>query len=79
MVASAIFGGIILACMEGVGVLIGRMSSESYKPQAPQIDIPAPTNPANQVSVNGSTSNSTKDSVTATGDLILEKKGFKFF
>jgi len=50
MVASAIFGGIILACMEGVGVLIGRMSADSYKPQAPQMDISAPTNPDKAVS-----------------------------
>ncbi|KAJ3208326.1 Endoplasmic reticulum-Golgi intermediate compartment protein 3 [Entophlyctis luteolus] len=41
---SAAFGGIILGIMEGVGAMLGKLSSDSYKPVAPQIDLPpAPT------------------------------------
>ncbi|KAJ3087394.1 translocase of the inner membrane [Quaeritorhiza haematococci] len=35
MAASAIVGGIILAVMEGVAVMINRASADAYKPQAP--------------------------------------------
>ncbi|KAJ3209075.1 Mitochondrial import inner membrane translocase subunit Tim17-A [Entophlyctis luteolus] len=37
---SAAFGGIILGIMEGVGAMLGKLSSDSYKPVAPQIDLP---------------------------------------
>lgn len=73
MIASAIFGGIILACMEGVGVLIGRMSADSYKPQAPQMgDIAAPTNPDSKQAL-------PQHSHNDTPLVASEKKGFKFF
>ena len=37
MAVSALFGGCILAVMEGVGALINRMNSETYKPVAPAL------------------------------------------
>ncbi|KAJ3224588.1 translocase of the inner membrane [Clydaea vesicula] len=37
MAASAIVGGIILSVMEGVGVMINRLTLDSYKPVAPQL------------------------------------------
>lgn len=37
MAASALVGGIILAVMEGVGVMINRASADQFKPQAPQL------------------------------------------
>jgi mitochondrial import inner membrane translocase subunit TIM17 len=42
MAISAAFGGIILAVMEGVGAMIGKMGSDSYKPVAPVLDLPTP-------------------------------------
>lgn len=41
MIASGIFGGIILGVMEGVGVMINRMQADAYKPQAPPEPAPA--------------------------------------
>jgi import inner membrane translocase subunit TIM17 len=45
-------GGILLALIEGVGIMMTRMSSSQYKPVAPQLpDLPmneapqAPTSP----------------------------------
>ncbi|KAJ3056135.1 translocase of the inner membrane [Rhizophlyctis rosea] len=35
MAVSAVFGAAILAVMEGVGAMLNRMQSETYKPQAP--------------------------------------------
>lgn len=37
MIASAVMGGVFLALIEGVGVLINRMTSNMYKPVQPQI------------------------------------------
>ncbi|KAI9337693.1 hypothetical protein DFJ73DRAFT_848797 [Zopfochytrium polystomum] len=37
---SAAFGGIILAVMEGVGAMIGRMSSDQFKPVRPELPVP---------------------------------------
>ena len=48
MAISAVFGGVILAVMEGVGALVGtfsllihyqfgKMNSDAYKPQAPPL------------------------------------------
>ncbi|KAI8910024.1 hypothetical protein PhCBS80983_g03282 [Powellomyces hirtus] len=42
MAISAVFGGAILAVMEGVSAMVTRMSADSYKPQAPQLpEMPA--------------------------------------
>jgi mitochondrial import inner membrane translocase subunit TIM17 len=35
MAVSAVFGGVILAAMEGVGVMMSRMNSAAINPQAP--------------------------------------------
>ena len=43
MLVSAIFGGVILGVMEGVGALINRMNSSSYTPVAPV--LPSPPQP----------------------------------
>ncbi len=47
IIASSIFGGLILAVMEGVGVMMNRMSADQYKPQAPNFEAP-PTAPGTQ-------------------------------
>ncbi|KAI8588150.1 Tim17/Tim22/Tim23/Pmp24 family-domain-containing protein [Geranomyces variabilis] len=44
MAISAVFGGAILAAMEGVSAMITRMSADSYTPQAPA--LPADFQPA---------------------------------
>ena len=61
MMVSAIFGGCILAVMEGVGALINRMNSEAYKPQAPVL----PDNILQQ--------SSTKEEIIKEGDHELLK------
>ncbi|KAJ3179228.1 translocase of the inner membrane [Gaertneriomyces sp. JEL0708] len=45
MTISAVFGGAILAVMEGVSAMINRMNADNYKPQAPALpaDFQAPT------------------------------------
>ena len=35
MMVSAVFGGCILAVMEGIGILVNRRNAAAYKPQAP--------------------------------------------
>jgi import inner membrane translocase subunit TIM17 len=41
--SSFVVGGILLALIEGVGVMIGRMSAGSYKPVAPPLpELPEP-------------------------------------
>lgn len=52
---SAVVGGILLALIEGVGIMMNRMSTQQFKPVAPQIpDLPvneaprAPTSPQPQ-------------------------------
>ncbi|KAJ3399338.1 Mitochondrial import inner membrane translocase subunit Tim17-A [Chytriomyces hyalinus] len=48
---SAAFGGIILGIMEGVGAMLGKLSSDSYKPVAPVLDLPpAPPAPSTNAS-----------------------------
>ena len=37
MIASSVVGGIILAVMEGVGVMMNRFNSDQFKPQAPML------------------------------------------
>ncbi|ORY33263.1 Tim17-domain-containing protein [Rhizoclosmatium globosum] len=53
MAVSAAFGGIILGIMEGVGAMLGRLSSDAYKPVAPQLDLPAAPPAAPAPSNNG--------------------------
>ena len=53
MAVSAAFGGIILGIMEGVGAMLGRLSSDAYKPVAPQLDLPAAPPAAPSPSNNG--------------------------
>lgn len=38
MTGSAIVGGVLLALIEGVGILMGRMTSEQFKPLSPLED-----------------------------------------
>ena len=48
IMVSAVFGGVILAVMEGVGALINRMNADQYKPVAPMLPeqpIQAPAKP----------------------------------
>jgi hypothetical protein len=40
MAVSGLFGGVILAAMEGAGSLMGRLMGGSYDPVAPVLDIP---------------------------------------
>lgn len=37
MLVSGLFGGVILAAMEGMGSLMGKMMGGSYDPVAPQL------------------------------------------
>ncbi|KAI8819822.1 Tim17/Tim22/Tim23/Pmp24 family-domain-containing protein [Fimicolochytrium jonesii] len=61
MAISAVFGGAILAAMEGVGAMINRMNSDTYKPQAPPLpELPAgfqPETAQQQLAVLGGESN----------------------
>ncbi|KAI9032261.1 Tim17/Tim22/Tim23/Pmp24 family-domain-containing protein [Hyaloraphidium curvatum] len=43
---SAVVGGILLALIEGVGIMISRMSAGSYKPVAPQLPELPPSAPS---------------------------------
>jgi import inner membrane translocase subunit TIM17 len=43
MLGSAIVGGVLLALIEGVGIMMNRMASEQYRPQDPR---DAPQDPA---------------------------------
>lgn len=43
MAISGLFGGVILAAMEGAGSLMSRMMGGSYDPVAPNIDLPPAT------------------------------------
>ena len=68
MMVSALFGGTILAVMEGVGALINRMSSETYAPVAPPLpESPSPSPSMNKGS-NSSSSSSSSRVASATAD-----------
>jgi len=39
-ISSAFIGGVFLAMIEGVGILLNRMQADFYKPMAPQMEEP---------------------------------------
>lgn len=41
MVGSAVIGGVLLALIEGVGILFTRFSAEQFKPVNPQMEDPS--------------------------------------
>lgn len=41
MVGSAVIGGVLLALIEGVGILFTRYSAEQFKPVNPQMEDPS--------------------------------------
>uniref|UniRef100_T1J862 Mitochondrial import inner membrane translocase subunit TIM17 n=1 Tax=Strigamia maritima TaxID=126957 RepID=T1J862_STRMM len=41
MVGSAVIGGVLLALIEGIGILFTRFSAEQFKPINPQMDDPS--------------------------------------
>lgn len=45
MAGSAVVGGLILAMIEGMGILFTRMTAEQFRPMAPQMEEP-PVNSA---------------------------------
>lgn len=40
MAGSAIVGGVLLALIEGIGIMFSRMTAEQFKPQAPVFEDP---------------------------------------
>ncbi|XP_014669061.1 PREDICTED: mitochondrial import inner membrane translocase subunit Tim17-B-like isoform X2 [Priapulus caudatus] len=46
MVGSAIIGGVLLALIEGVGIMFTRFSAEQFRPVNPQMEPPPGFNPA---------------------------------
>ena len=47
-------GGVFLGMIEGVGIMFNKMTSEMYKPQAPQIE-PDPSMIQSQGTIEGNT------------------------
>ena len=45
MLVSGAVGGLLLAMIEGVGIMMNRMSSESFRPVDPRM-APAPQDPS---------------------------------
>lgn len=41
MAGSALVGGILLALIEGIGIMLTRISSEQFKPQQPIFEDPS--------------------------------------
>lgn len=41
MAGSAILGGVLLALIEGVGIMFTRLSAEQFKPQQPIFEDPS--------------------------------------
>jgi len=52
--ASGIMGGVFLGMIEGVGIMFNKMTSEMYKPQAPQIE-PDPSMIQSSQTIEGNT------------------------
>jgi len=48
MVGSAVIGGVLLALIEGVGILFTRISAEQFKPVSPTLEDPNQMNPLGQ-------------------------------
>jgi len=44
MAGSAVIGGVLLALIEGVGILFTRLSAEQFRNPAPPIDDPSVLN-----------------------------------
>lgn len=78
---SAVFGGVILAVMEGVGALIGRMTADNYQPVAPALpEVPASAQ--QQLPNNSSNSLESSSSSSDTGLSVGEDRsqsGFSLF
>ncbi|KAJ3107616.1 Mitochondrial import inner membrane translocase subunit Tim17-A [Phlyctochytrium planicorne] len=78
---SATFGGIFLAVMEGVGAMLGRMSSDQFKPVAPQLppDVqPATPQQSTQKHSHDATPSSQDPSVISSAEPPKPFKG-RFF
>jgi len=45
MVGSAVIGGVLLALIEGVGIMFTRLSAEQFKPLPPQLEPDPSQNP----------------------------------
>lgn len=41
MAGSAVVGGVLLALIEGIGIMISRLTAEQFRPQAPVFDDPS--------------------------------------
>jgi len=46
MAGSAFIGGMLLALIEGVGIMFTRLSAEQFQPQLPQMEDPSQLGPA---------------------------------
>lgn len=45
MVGSAVVGGLILAMIEGMGILFTRMTADQFRPMAPPMEDSSPSPP----------------------------------
>lgn len=45
MAGSALIGGVLLALIEGVGIMFTRLSAEQFQPQAPILEDPSQLGP----------------------------------
>lgn len=48
MAASALIGGVLLAMIEGVGILMTRFTAEQFRQQSPIFEDPSVLGPASQ-------------------------------
>ena len=46
MAGSAVVGGLILAMIEGMGILFTRLTAEQFRPMAPPMEDPSTLNSA---------------------------------
>ena len=72
MAISAVFGGVILAAMEGIGAMIGKMNGGQYQPVAPPLPAAPPT------SANEPNASAEKDDASqqANGGIFRSKFGY---
>jgi len=45
MAGSAVIGGLILAMIEGMGILFTRMTADQFRPMAPPMEDPSNSSP----------------------------------
>ncbi|VDO94490.1 unnamed protein product [Soboliphyme baturini] len=63
IVGSAIMGGVLLAMIEGVGILMTRFTAEQFKPMNPQIEDPRNLPPTEPSKASSSSSSGTSESL----------------